>query len=86
MQYAIEDKIFINDKGDQVKYKRLVVTGYLNGQIETIELPISRDQATIYNAMKSEAPTVEVKKGGEVETKRTSNNSLLDDDEKGLFD
>lgn len=86
MQYDVEDKIFVNEAGNQIKYKRLVITGYLDGEIEKMELPISRDQATIYKLMKSQGHTVEAKKGGQVETKRSSDNSLLDDDEKGLFD
>lgn len=52
MQYEVEDRIFTNEAGNQIKYKRLVITGYTDDGIETIELPISKDQATIYRLMK----------------------------------
>lgn len=75
MNYNIEDRIFVNDSGNQVKYKRLVIQGYLNGNLETIELPISKDQALIYKAMQGQGPEVTTKSGGyvDIEKKPASN-------------
>ena len=71
MQYSVEDRIFVNDSGNQVKYKRLVVRGYLNGTIHEMELPISRDQATIYQLMaQSDKPEVTTHNGGHVDVER----------------
>lgn len=80
MQYQVEDRIFINDSGNQVKYKRLVVTGYLNGNLETIELPISKEQALIYRAMSNTAPEVTTRQGGEVDTTRKPAGSSNEDE------
>ena len=55
MQYQVEDRIFTNEAGNQIKYKRLVITGYTDDGVETIELPISKDQATIYRLMSRSA-------------------------------
>lgn len=70
MNYQVEDRVFINEAGNQVKYKRLVIQGYLNGNLETIELPISKEQALIYRAMSSDRPEVTTRQGGAVDTTR----------------
>lgn len=80
MQYSIEDKIFINDAGNSVNYKRFVIKGWAGGELQTIELPISKDQAVIYKLLQSEAPSVMTSKGGEVDVTRKSG-TILDDEE-----
>lgn len=76
MKYQLEDRIFINEAGNQVKYKRVVVTGYLNGNLEQIELPISKDQAILYRAMESGSePEITRRNGGEVDKERKSANT-----------
>lgn len=87
MQYDIEDKIFINDAGNSVNYKRFVIKGWAGGELQTIELPISKDQAVIYKLLQSEAPSVVTSKGGEVDVTRKQS-SILDDNSgnEGLWD
>lgn len=80
MRYEVVDKIFINEAGNQVNYKRLAIQGYLNGNLETIELPISKEQVVIYNAMSGDAPEVRTSRGGNVEVGHSSN------DDKGWLD
>jgi len=80
MQYTIEDKIFINDAGNSVNYKRFVIKGWAGGELQTIELPISKDQAVIYKLLQSESPSVTTSKGGEVDVTRKEG-TILDDDE-----
>lgn len=80
MRYEVVDKIFVNDAGNNVNYKRLAIQGYLNGTLETIELPISKEQAVIYKAMSADAPEVRSSRGGDVEVSRSSN------DDKGWLD
>lgn len=79
MKYEIEDKIFINDAGNQINYKRLVITGYLNGTLEKIELPINREQAVIYKAMQAQGYEVATSKGGAVDVTKKSQASNDDD-------
>lgn len=88
MQHNVEDMSFINDSGTKVNYKRLVVTGYLDGAIERIELPISKDQATIYSIMKrSAAHTTEARTATEDEQQtfkdkvQSKPGSLFDDED-----
>lgn len=94
MQYQIEDKVFVNDSGNQVKYKRLVITGYLNGNIETIELPISKEQAIIYKAMTSDKPEIYSRKSTSDEKEAFAENNITkksstlfdnDDEEQDFF-
>lgn len=82
MQYQIEDRVFINEAGNQVKYKRLVVTGFLAGEVQTLELPISKDQAVIYNAMKADSPEVNVRKASKDEVPEVTHKA----DKLDLFD
>lgn len=87
--YDIEDRIFINEQGNKLNYKRLVITGYLNGNLETIELPIKKEQAIIYNAMRgSEAPTVQSHKATYEEQQSfvDKNGRIKDDDDSELFE
>lgn len=80
MQYTIEDKIFINDAGNSVNYKRFVIKGWAGGELQTIELPLSKDQAVIYKLLQAEAPSVVTSKGGEVDVSRKPG-TILDDNE-----
>lgn len=78
MQYQVEDRSFINDSGNKVEYKRLVITGYADGEIQSIELSISKDQATIYKIMQaSHVP---------VSTSRKANKAEEEDFQAGILD
>lgn len=43
----IEDRSFVNDNGELIKFKRLVVRGVIQGEIQAVELPINKEQALL---------------------------------------
>lgn len=45
-QVTVESRNFINDNGENVKYKRLVIRAPLEGIVQELELPLNKLQAT----------------------------------------
>lgn len=79
LQHTIEDRTFIGDTGNTIKYKRLVVRGFLAGEFHEIELPISKDQATLYNLL---ANSKEEEVSTPPKVTRTPKTILDDDDDE----
>lgn len=86
---------FTNDNGEQIPYKRLCITGYLGGEIQTLELKLSKSDlllAELLLTSNEEKPTVDTRKATEDEqpsVTRNENNKLdldAEDEDRGMFD
>ena len=77
---------FVNDDGKTVPYKRLTITGYIGGEIQTLELKLSPTELLLAGMLlksTEEKPVQSVRKATEDESPKAqhAHTSILDDDE-----
>jgi hypothetical protein len=78
----IVNREFTNESGSTIPYKRVEISGYINGERVAVELGATRPDLTILGMILNsteEAPTTTVTSGGEVSTDRKSSEDALDD-------
>lgn len=88
---------FLNDKGEQVNYERLCISGYIGGEIHTLEIKLEKSELLLAKMLLSsseEKPKENVRKANSEEiaehsSKVKRNKTILEDDdddeEGGLF-
>lgn len=77
---SVQDRTATID-GNLVKYKRLVIGAYVNGEPFTLELKINATEATMAKMLlaSNENYDVTVKSGGNVDIEKTTSDETLDD-------
>lgn len=86
-------KVFVNEAGESVPYERLSITGYVSGEIHTLELKITNSEmllAKILLSSEENKPSVKTRHAVENEspevTKIKVNKSKNDDFLESLLD
>lgn len=81
----IVNRSFVNDNGDVVNFKRLLISGVVQGEVQTVELRVNKTEAMLVDMLlKSNESEVKVTTSHQPYVSNKANDRLVEEAEKAL--